>query len=590
MEIQRTVLWVVFAMSILLLWDNWQRHQGRPSMFGLSPPTSAPPRSDSAPPVPGKAAPLEGSVPAPAQKAAEVPAPTVSPAAAPGALPQPAPSSAPRVAIETDMVRAEIDPTGAVLARVELLNQDVAPDWTSSGLVGLVTGKKQDADANVVLLDWTANRVYLARTGVTGPGQARYPNHLTPFALVEDGTRGPRKLAAGADQLEVKFAAETGGVRLIKTWVFKRGRYDIGVRHELQNTSSEAITPSIYLQLVRDGNKPEGESTLYYTFTGAAVFTDAQKFQKITFEEIAGKKPAHVAEAKDGWIAMIQHYFVAAWVPPQGTHREIRTAQDSNNLYSIGTVMPLTSIAPGASAESRATLWVGPQDQNQLEAIAPGLDLVVDYGWLTFLSKPLYWLLEFFHRLVGNWGWAIILLTILVKGAFYPLSAASYRSMARMKEVTPRLMKIREQYGNDKQKMNVAMMELYKTEKINPLGGCLPIVVQIPVFIALYWVLLASVEMRNAPWMLWIGDLATPDPWFILPVAMVGTMIVQYKLNPTPPDPIQAKVMATMPYIFGVMFFFFPAGLVLYWLINNILSIVQQWYVMKQIAKAKPVG
>ncbi len=252
--------------------------------------------------------------------------------------------------------------------------------------------------------------------------------------------------------------------------------------------------------------------------------------------------------------------------------------------------MPLAQVAPGASASTKATLWVGPQDQHALAALAPGLDLVVDYGWLTAIAKPLYWLLEFLHRIVGNWGWSIILLTIIVKAAFYPLSAASYKSMARMKEVTPRMMKIREQYANDKQKMNMAMMELYKNEKINPLGGCLPILVQIPVFIALYWVLLASVEMRNAPWMLWVQDLATPDPWFILPVVMVVTMIVQYKLNPTPPDPVQAKMMAVMPYIFGAMFFFFPAGLVLYWLVNNCLSILQQWYINKNIAAEKKPG
>jgi len=254
----------------------------------------------------------------------------------------------------------------------------------------------------------------------------------------------------------------------------------------------------VYLQLVRDGNKPEGESALYYTFTGPAVYTDEKKFQKLSFSDIEKKKQSHQNEAKDGWVAMIQHYFVAAWVPQAGQFREYRTAMDSANLFSVSTVMPLTPIAPGAAASNSATLWVGPQDQNQLKAIAPGLDLVVDYGWLTFLSKPLFWALELLHGIVGNWGWAIVLLTVLIKAAFYPLSAASYKSMARMKEVTPRLMKIREQYGNDKQKMNLAMMELYKTEKINPLGGCLPILVQIPVFIALYWVLLASVESSSA--------------------------------------------------------------------------------------------
>jgi YidC/Oxa1 family membrane protein insertase len=239
---------------------------------------------------------------------------------------------------------------------------------------------------------------------------------------------------------------------------------------------------------------------------------------------------------------------------------------------------------------STAQLYVGPQDQHALAKLAPGLDLVVDYGWLTFLAKPIFWLLEFLHGIVGNWGWAIVLLTVLIKAAFYPLSAASYRSMARMKEVTPRMMKLREQYGDDKQKLNTAMMELYKTEKINPLGGCLPILVQIPVFISLYWVLLASVEMRNAPWILWVKDLATPDPWLILPAIYMALMWIQYKLNPTPPDPVQAKVMMFMPLIFGVMFFFFPAGLVLYWVVNQVLSLAQQWYVMKQIENAKKPG
>jgi YidC/Oxa1 family membrane protein insertase len=579
MDIQRTILWVIFGMSLLFLWDKWQAHQGRPSMFQPPAPQTAPAPSPTptAPPTAKGATP--GAIPAPAATAptdavprADMPAPTAAP-------------SGERVVVTTDTLQLEIDPQGAVVARAVLRQQKVAPDWTASGIVGLVTGKKQDPDAKVVLFDWSAQRVYLARTGLTGPGQVRYPNHLTPFKRVD----GPLTLD-GRDAIDVRFVAEAGGLRLTKTYTLARGSYAINVRHEIENVGAEPVTPSVYLQLVRDGNKPEGESTFYATFTGPAVYTEATKFQKIGFEDIAKKKAGHPAEAKDGWIAMIQHYFVTAWVPPQGALREIRTAEEGPNLYSVSTVMPVAAIAPGAKVASEATLWAGPQDQDALEAAAPGLDLVVDYGWLTFIAKPLYWLLAFLHKLVGNWGWAIVLLTVIVKAAFYPLSAASYKSMARMKEVTPRIMKIREQYGNDKQKMNVAMMELYKNEKINPIGGCLPILVQIPVFIALYWVLLASVEMRNAPWLLWVHDLATPDPWFVLPVVMVATMVLQYKLQPAPPDPIQAKMMAAMPYIFGIMFFFFPAGLVLYWLVNNVLSIAQQWYITRQVAKAKPVG
>ncbi len=582
MDLQRTILWVIFAMSLLFLWDRWQIYQGRPSMLGAGPAQTAEKKAagSSAPPP---AATTDASVPTATTKA--------EPAAVPGAAaPSAAVAASPaaqRVRIETDLVRADIDPNGAVLARLEMLQQHAAPDWTQTGLLALFTGKKQDKDQNVVLLDVNASRVYLAQTGLIGaPQGASFPNHRTPFAFAG----GPTTLGPGQDALEVKFVAEAGGVRVTKTFVFKRGRYDIEVRHDVQNAGTEPVSPSLYLQLLRDGNKPEGESALYYTFTGPAVYTEQGKFQKIDFSDIEKGKQSHATSADNGWISIIQHYFVSAWVPPQGVKREIYTRQVDRNLYAVGSIVPLPAIAPGASASTQATLFVGPQDQNALEAIAPGLDLVVDYGWLTFIAKPLYWLLEFLHKLVGNWGWAIVLLTVLVKAAFYPLSAASYKSMAKMKEVAPRMMKIREQYADDKQKMNMAMMELYKNEKINPLGGCLPIVVQIPVFIALYWVLLASVEMRNAPWILWVKDLATPDPWFILPLLMMATMWVQYKLNPTPPDPVQARVMMLMPFIFGVMFFFFPAGLVLYWLVNNILSIAQQWYVTRQIAKAKPVG
>jgi len=579
MDIQRTILWIIFGMSLLFLYDNWQRHEGRPSLFGI--PTAPTPGAKGAP----EAAPP--GVPAAAKDAA-IPAATATPGTAPvpAAGTTPMPAAAELVRIETDVVRADIDLNGAVLARVELRQQNVAPDWTAVGLTALVTGKRQDLEANTVLLDISSQRVYAAQTGLVGPQGTSYPNHRTPFTPIA----GPRTLEAGKDTLQVQFSAESGGVKLIKTYTFKRGRYDIDVKHEISNTGTDPVDASLYLQLLRDGNKPAGESSLYYTFTGAAVYTDAEKFRKVDFSDIEKNKQTHARAAKDGWISIIQHYFVSAWVPPPGTQREIYTRAVDKNLYSIGTIMPLAAIAPGASTSFQATLYVGPEDQNALKEIAPGLDLVVDYGWLTVIAKPLYWLLEFFHRLLGNWGWAIILLTVVVKAAFFPLSAASYKSMARMKEVTPRLMKLREQYGDDKQKLNMAMMEMYKTEKINPLGGCLPILVQIPVFISLYWVLLASVEMRNAPWILWIKDLATPDPWFIMPVVMMATMWVQYKLNPTPPDPVQAKVMAVMPFIFGVMFFLFPAGLVLYWVVNNVLSIAQQWYVTKQIAKAKQVG
>ncbi|MBK9246433.1 MAG: membrane protein insertase YidC [Burkholderiales bacterium] len=588
MDFQRTVLWVIFAMSLLFLWDGWQRYQGRPSLLGGPPaPTAsmegnAPPAT-AAPAVPAPAA--DSSVPQPSATPAPAAAAPGSPAAVePPALSTAGPTPGQKVRVETDLLRADFDLAGAVLARAELLQHRVAPDWTAAGLLALVTGKKQDRDANVVLLEVSPTRVYVAQSGLIGG--AELPSHRTPFVKLD----GPTRLEPGQDKLEVRFVAESGGVRMTKTYTFRRGQYAIDVRHDIENIGQAEVQPSVYLQLMRDGNKPEGESGMYYTFTGPAVFSEAAKFQKLDFADIDKRKQSHVTSADNGWISMIQHYFVSAWVPPAGKARENYSRAVDKNLYAVGTISPLGAIAPGASASFQSTLYVGPQEQRALETIAPGLELVVDYGWLTVIAKPLFWLLQFLHGLVGNWGWAIVLLTVLIKAAFYPLSAASYKSMAKMKEVTPRLMKLREQYGDDKQKLNVAMMELYKTEKINPLGGCLPILVQIPVFIALYWVLLASAEMRNQPWILWVTDLATPDPWFILPLLMMATMWIQYKLNPTPPDPVQAKVMAAMPFIFGIMFFMFPAGLVLYWLVNNILSITQQWYVTRQIAAARPVG
>jgi YidC/Oxa1 family membrane protein insertase len=584
-DFRRTILWVFFGMSLFLLWDRWLVHTGKPSMFGPSPTPTAPAAQSPITPEQPQGATPDAVPSAPvAQSPAVPPAPTASavPSQAPAAGGAPA-AKAPPVVIRTDLLDVSLDPEGAVLSRAELRQERVAPDWTASGLLGLVTGKSHDKNRRIVLLDVSPARVYTAQTGVVG---GSFPNHRTPFTVVD----GPREFASGQDTLPVTFVAESGGVRVTKTYTFHRDRYAIDVAHEVTNIGDAAVTPSLYLQILRDGNKPEGESALYYTYTGPVVYTDEAKFKKVDFSAIEKNKPELPRPANDGWVGMIQHYFVTAWVPPPGVERQFYARAVDRNLFSIGTLLPMGSVAPGASAASKSTLYVGPQDQNTLERLAPGLDLVVDYGWLTFLAKPIYWLLEFLHRIVGNWGWAIVLLTVLIKAAFYPLSAASYKSMAKMKEVTPRLTKIREQYGNDKQKMNTAMMELYKNEKINPLGGCLPILVQIPVFISLYWVLLASVEMRNAPWILWVQDLATPDAWFILPILMMATMWIQFKLNPTPPDPVQAKVMMMMPFIFGVMFFFFPAGLVLYWLTNNVLSIAQQWYVTKQIANARKPG
>jgi len=329
---------------------------------------------------------------------------------------------------------------------------------------------------------------------------------------------------------------------------------------------------------------PEGETKMVSTFTGPAVYTDADKYQKVNFEDIGKDKAKFAKTADDGWLAMVQHYFVSAFVPKEKTPREYYMRKvEGSNIYQSGVIVPVGEIAPGAKGETSISLYAGPQEQAALKEVALGLDLVVDYGWLTVVAAPIFWALQAIYKLVGNWGWAIVVLTIIIKAIFFPLSAASYKSMAKMRVLTPRLMQLKERYADDKQRLNQEMMKMYQTEKVNPLGGCLPILVQIPVFIALYWVLLGAVEMRGAPWILWIKDLAAPDPYYILPVIMIVSMIIQTKLNPTPPDPIQAKMMMAMPFIFGVMFLWFPAGLVLYWVVNNILSIAQQWQITRMI-------
>ncbi len=544
MDIKRTVLWVVFSLSLLLLWDSWNRYNGNPSLF--SPEASQPAGTQ------GKA--VEAGVPQSTTNANTVAA-TAPVAEVPGG--SAAPAQAERITITTDLIKAEVSTAGGELVRLELLQHQDA----------------KNPGTNIVLMETGGSRTYLAQSGLIG---GAFPNHKSLFKALP----GARSLDGG-NSVQLVLEAEQNGVKLTKTFVFKRGEYDIDIKHAISNGSDAAITPSVYLQLVRDGSKLEGDSAFYSTFNGPAVYTDKDKFHKVTFDDIEkGKNPPPVA-ADNGWIAMVQHYFVSAYLPEGHAARELFTKKIDNNLYAVGAIMKIGSVAPGASASLNAKLFSGPQESHQLEKFATDFDLVKDYGWLTIIAKPIFWLMEQIHKILGNWGWTIIVLTILIKLAFFPLSAASYRSMAKMKLVTPKMTAIRERHKGDAQKMNAAMMELYKTEKINPLGGCLPVVVQIPVFIALYWVLLASVEMRNAPWLGWIHDLSSPDPLYILPVLMAVSMFIQTKLNPTPPDPIQAKVMMFMPIAFSVMFFFFPAGLVLYWVVNNVLSISQQWVISK---------
>ncbi len=549
MDTQRLILFIIFSFSLLMLWEAWQR-ENRP------PPTPAataeqPGKAVTPPGVPMPSIPTDagGSVPPPGQAA--VPAPASS-----------EPARQELIRVRTDFLEMDVSPIGGDVVRLELLKHKDTVDL-----------KK-----NFVLLSPTYHSAL--QSGLIGKD---LPNHKTPF------TSGAKEysLKPGEDTLEVRLeAANAQGARVTKIYTLKRSSYLVDVTQEISNQGTEPISAHAYFQVTRDDQAPPGDTFMLRTFAGPAVYTEVDKYVKVDFGDIEKGKTSFAKSADNGWIAMVQHYFVTALVPAGKVQREFYTRKVSDGLFSAGVILPVAAVAPGETGKVVMPVYVGPQDLEQLEKLAPGLELVVDYGWLTVLAAPLFWLLNWIHGLVKNWGIAIILLTVLIKLVFYPLSAASYKSMARMKKVTPRLTKLREQYGGDRAKMNQAMMELYKEEKINPLGGCLPIVVQIPVFIALYWVLLGSVELRQAPFFGWITDLSSPDPWYILPVLMMASMVFQTRLNPTPPDPVQAKVMMIMPYAFGVMFFFFPAGLVLYWLVNNILSIAQQWHITRMMDHA----
>ena len=537
MDTQRLILFFVFSFSLLLLWDAWQKEVRPPAAV------SAPPAAIPAPSTAGTKQLGEKATPVPA------------------AIPPGEPSE--RLQVRTDSLVAEIDTRGGDLVYVELLRHK----------------DTLDTSKNLVLLG--PEHRYAAQSGLIG---SDLPNHRTLFRA-----KGREfVLEDGQDKLDVRLeAGAAGGVQVAKVLTFHRGSFRIDLTEEIANGTREPLATHAYFQLTRDGKAPAGDPHMVQTYTGLAVYTDQDKFQKISFSDVDKGKVSYPKAADNGWIAVVQHYFVAALLPQQKAAREFFTKKIGDDLYSAGVILPVGPVAPGAADRVAVTLYAGPQDQDALKAIAPGLQLVVDYGWLTIIAAPLFWVMKLFHGWLGNWGLAIILLTMVIKLIFFPLSAASYRSMAKMKLVTPRLMKIREQYAEDRLKMNQAMMDLYKTEKINPLGGCLPIVVQIPVFIALYWVLLESVELRQAPFYLWVKDLSVADPWYVLPSLMMLSMIVQTKMNPTPPDPVQAKVMMIMPFAFGVMFFFFPAGLVLYWLVNNILSILQQWQITRMLGGAK---
>ncbi len=551
-DIRRSVLWVVFASSLFFLWDAWNTQHGQPSLFNFG--AKRPVAAASAPGMPTSANAL--------------PTPSAGAGATPGAVATAAPAaaSAPAgelVTVTTDTYKATVDSIGGAIVRLELLKQT----------------DQLDRKNNVVLFD--RSHQYAAQTGLVPAG---LPNHLTPMTVKP----GPRTLEGDAKAVQLVLeSVNAGGVKLIKTLTFPRGAYTIGVRHEVVNTGSAPVTPQLYVQLQRDGTLPQSESSFYSTFTGPAVYTEGSKYQKVEFKDIDKGKVELDKSADNGWVAMVQHYFASAWLLPEKQSREYYVRKVTDNVYAVGELVSLGTIAPDASKVQEATLFAGPQEEKVLAALAPGLERVKDYGMLHILAKPLFWLLDQLHALIGNWGWAIVALVVLLKIAFYWLNASAYRSMAKMKAVNPKIAELRERYKDKPQQQQQEMMRIYREEKINPLGGCLPIFIQMPFFIALYWVLLSSVEMRHAPWLGWITDLSAKDPFYILPLVMTASTLLQTWLNPAPADPMQQKMMWIMPLAFSVMFFAFPSGLVLYWVTNNVLSIAQQWLINKQLGVTK---
>lgn len=559
MDFQRLFLFLIFAFSLVLVWDGWQRYQhpeqniqsGEVTRKDLSVPQEIPPSGT-----------VQGTSNA---KQVDLLPDSGSSRGAMGT--QTGQATGKTIHVKTDFLDVEISSVGGDISRLALLEQPDSLDRSKP----LVLFQRGQGTHN-----------YYAQSGLLGPN---LPNHKSLFIAEQD----QYELADNAEQLQVRLKADDNSpLKVTKVFTFHRGSYLIDVSYEMVNTGLQPVSASSYFQLIRDSVAPEGSMRFLPTYTGAAVYTEKEKFQKVSFSDIEKNKTKYTKQADSGWIGILQHYFVAAWLPKENSNREYFTRKLDGDLYSVGVVLPAEVIAPGQTAVEGAQLYAGPTEST-LDKIAPGLGLTVDYGWLTIIATPLFWVMSLFHHWTHNWGVAIIFLTILIKLIFFPLSAASYRSMAKMRLVAPKLEKIKQQYADDREQLNRAMMELYKTEKINPLGGCLPVVIQIPVFIALYWSILSSVEMRYAPFFGWITNLSAPDPYYILPTLMGISMFVQMRLNPKPPDPMQAKVMQIMPIAFSAMFFFFPVGLVLYSLVNNVLSIAQQWFITRT-AEAESKG
>ena len=568
MDNLRLVLFFTLAAVLLLLYQAWVKDYGpigatpavpqytqgtvTPAIGGAKGEVNAPPIGSETP-VPTTNNLTENSVPVPGTAA------TAAGSIAAGTD---------TIRVETDLLRLEIAQTGGAIVSARLLDYPQSP---------------ADSENKFRLLKPEPPNLFLIESGLRGAEGGPLPSDTR--SLNFQSVQTSYTLPADQEKFEVRLTwTDPAGVEIHRLYRFTRGSYVIELTQQVVNNTPAPLAARAFSQVIRTELYDPDASSFIYTYTGAVYYTPETKYQRAPFDKI--KEDRLSLETTDGWVAIIQHYFLAAILPSPSQPQTFFTSAREDGKYLIGTYTAPVSIAAGSTHSFNDRIFVGPKLQDTLASVAPGLDLAVDYGLLTIIAQPIYWLLSQIHALVGNWGWAIIILTILIKAAFYKLSETSYKSMANMRKITPRIQALKDRYGDDKERLNQAMMEMYKKEKINPLGGCLPIVIQIPVFIALYWVLLESVEMRQAPFMLWIDNLSAPDPYFVLPLIMGVSMYVQQKLNPAPPDPIQAKVMMSLPFVFTVFFAFFPAGLVLYWVVNNLLSIAQQWYITDKIEKA----
>lgn len=492
------------------------------------------------------------------------------------------------VSVKTDVIALEIDLQGGTLRNLDLLNYPVEKDNSFvtrlRSLLGLSVAEKNHAP--VRLFNSSQEKMFVAQSGLIAEGNsASAPNHYTLFNNEQDSYT----LQPGQDSLTIPLKwTDNNGLVVTKLFTFKRGSYQITLEQKVTNNSGKAWSGRQYTQLLRVPNNEDQGNMLtggMRAYDGGVIYTEKDKYQKISFDDMSEENLD--VTSRGGWAAMIQHYFASAWIPPADQENHFYTKQLKDGRYVIGSYSPPVTVENNSQAQFVSQLFAGPKIQPLMEKAAPGLELTVDYSVLTFIGKPIYWLLNKIHAFIGNWGVAIIGVTLCIKLLFFPLSQASFKSMAKMRKIQPRLKELQERFADDRPRFNTEMMALYKKEKVNPLGGCLPILVQIPVFMSLYWVLSETVEFRQAPFMLWIQDLSVQDPFYVLPLIMGITMKIQQSLNPAPIDPLQAKVMKMFPIVFTVFFLFFPAGLVLYWVVNNTLSIIQQTYITRQIAKTE---